>query len=95
MSTDLTPDSIADGNRPGAKGKLGNTTDSKDTFDQIHRWFDECKSEKHTFCRALWGPKDKPFVPTRLIDVGTADSTVVTLIETKGNRDFARYTTLR
>ncbi|KAL1636617.1 hypothetical protein SLS58_009741 [Diplodia intermedia] len=54
----------------------------------MQRWIQECA--KHPICRL----SEKPFVPTRLIDVGTMDSAAVALVEASGNMPGLRYAVL-
>ena len=53
----MTLSACADERASGRPPRLQSRTDSKLTFDQIARWFRECKND-HTSCRQLHGRKE-------------------------------------
>ncbi|KAH6999481.1 heterokaryon incompatibility protein-domain-containing protein [Ilyonectria destructans] len=72
-----------------------NTTDSSITMDLAMKWIRMCRA--HPICRKNFSPKRKtPFTPTRLLEVGEDDSSVVRLVETKmlPAEAAGQYTTL-
>lgn len=81
---------------PTASPPLRSNTKSDRTLSQIRTWLIECNS-RHDRCRSLAdtdAAASKP-VPTRLLDVGDAESTTIRLVETAGRSAYRKYATLR
>jgi hypothetical protein len=69
---------------------LGPSTELKDAGTQINSWIQNC-NENHTGCEYR---STDPFVPTRLVDIGTEDPKMVRIVETAKHGITRPYVTL-
>lgn len=56
----------------------------------VKKWIQDCE-DGHPACNVT---ASSPFIPTRLLDVGTEEKTVCRLVETVGEKDAIEYVAL-